>query len=51
MLLRSHDAWHSDLSSSYITEQCSDMEKDNKNISCVPEYHRKMLRNQYKVTL
>lgn len=33
MLLRSHDAWHSDLSSSCGTEQCSDVEKDSKNVS------------------
>lgn len=36
-LLRSYDAWHIDLSSSYSTQQCSGLEKDSKNVSHVPD--------------
>lgn len=61
MLLRSYDAWHIDLSSSYSAEQCSDLEKDSKNFSMYLilefgegswcKYHRNVLRNLYKVHL
>lgn len=37
MLLRSYDAWHIDLSSSYSAEQCSDLKKDSENVCHVPD--------------